>query len=172
MNRLMSATQSVYRHLLTLLNALAVILIFFIAVWICVDVVGRSGFNHPIPGTPELVKSLLAAIVFLAFAYTLRQGRHVNAEVITKRLPPLGREMVTLVGSLGGMVIFAIVTWYSWDEAWAGWLIREYEGVQLKVPIYPVRFIVVLGAGLLSFQFFLNMLVSIGALFGWRKGAR
>jgi|SRR3989304_3111493 len=169
MGRLGSFAAGRYFALLSWLNTASLILIFFLAVWMCVEVVARTFFNQPIPGTPELVKSSLPAIVFLSLAYTLRHKRHVRVEIITQRLPPLGQEVVTFVGSLFGFIIFFIAAWYSWGPAWAGWLVREYEGVQFKVPVYPIRFISVLGAGLLSFQFLLDMLASFGALRSLRK---
>ena len=127
----------------------------------CVDVIGRVAFNHPVPGTPELVKSLLPAIVFLALAYTLRQDAHVKVELITRRLSRLGAAVASLLSSLFGMIVFFVVMWHSWAPAWEGWLIREYEGVQLEVPVYPVRFIVFFGAGLLCLQYLINFVNSI-----------
>jgi len=159
-----------YFALLSLLNTSSLILIFFMAAWMCADVVARSAFNRPFPGTPELVKSLLPALVFLSLAYTLRHGRHVRVEIITQRLSRLSREVLNLVASLLGCFIFFVVMWYSWGPAWSGWLVREFEGVQLHVPVYPVRFISVLGAGLFSIQFFLDMLASVRRLINFTKG--
>ena len=164
MSRLWSVIRRSYVSLLTVLSSISFAIIFFMAIWMCVDVIGRSIFNHPIPGTPELVKSLLPAVVFLSLAYTLRQGRHVNVEIITQRLHGWAREITNFVAMLFGFIVFIIVTFYSWEPAWSGWLEREYEGVQLKVPIYPVRFIVFLGAAIFSIQFLINMVESVRAM--------
>ena len=171
MNRFWSMVRKSYVALLVGLSAVSFILLFFIAVWMCIDVLGRAIFGHPIPGTPELVKSLIPAIVFLSLAYTLRKRRHVKVEIITQKLPPLAREVFNLVSNFFGGMVFFIITWFSWAPAWAGWLIREYEGVQLKVPVYPVRFISVFGSALLCLQFLLNMFDNIRAMFSQKRGA-
>ena len=164
------SVKNLWFHLLVLLNTISATTIFLLAPLITADVVGRFAFNKPIPGTTELVKSALAAIVFLAMAYTLQQGRHVRTTVFLQRLSPVGRELVNIVANVIGAAIFALMCRYSWDAAWSGWLIREYEGVQLQVPIYPVRFLIVFASGLVSLQFLINLLHNINVLRGCRRG--
>lgn len=161
--------KNVYFRFISILNDLGVILIFLMALWICSDIIGRYVFNNPVPGTPEVVKCLIAAIVFLCLVHTLRQGRHVRSDLILKRLPPSGATVINILSSLLGAVMFALVAWYSGEQFWAGWLIREYEGVTLEVPVYPIRFILAFCAGLFSFQFVLHMLVAIRGLFSRRR---
>lgn len=157
----MGKIRAVYISLITYLSYFSFALIFFMAIWICIDVIGRVAFNNPIPGTTELVKSLLPAIVFLSFAYTLRQERHVNVEIVTNRLPRLARKTLSCVSNFLGFSIFAVITYASWGPAYSGWLTKEYEGVQLEVPVYPIRFIIVLGAAIFSLQYFINMVANV-----------
>jgi TRAP-type C4-dicarboxylate transport system permease small subunit len=160
---------TLYFKLLDVLNFVSLLLIFFVAFWMSSDVVSRSVFNRPFPGTSELVKSLLPAIVFLSLAYTLRHERHVRVEILLDRLPEKGRNLLNMVASLIGFSIFLVVAIFSWEPAWQGWLVREYEGVQLKVPVYPIRFVTVLGAGLFSLQFLINFFESVMVLLNIRR---
>ena len=151
--------------MLAVLSSISFLLIFLMAIWMCIDVVGRTVFNHPIPGTPELVKSLLPAIVFLSLAYTQRDNRHVYVEIIVRRFTGVGQTITNIVASFFGFFIFGLVTCFSWEPAWSGWLIREYEGVQLEIPVYPIRFIVFLGAGLFALQYLIELISNISSLF-------
>lgn len=169
MNRTWLLISKAYVKLLNLLNFISLILIFFMAFWMCSDVLARAAFNRPFPGTSEVVKSLLPAIVFLSLAYALRHGRHVRVEIILDLLPPKVREGLNSFAYLCGFIVFLAISFYGWDAAWQGWLVREYEGVQLKVPIYPIRFICVLGAGLFSLQFLICLFSSIATLFSPHK---
>ncbi len=171
MKQVFAAIQKAYIWGVTALSNFSFALIFFIAIWMGVDVVGRSVFNHPIAGTPELVKSALPAIVFLSFAYTLRQKRHVNVEIITNMMPRFTRQLFGVFRSFFGWAIFAVITIASWGPAWSGWLNKEYEGVQLEVPVYPVRFIIFFGAGIFATQYFIDMVASIREMLKNRKGA-
>ncbi len=151
---------------LAVLNVISAIAVFLMALWITADVVARFAFDRPIAGTTELVKSTLAAIVFLAIPYALQKGRHVGTTVVLQLLSPVSTTICRMGASIIGTAIFAMICRYSWDPAWSGFLIREYEGVQLHVPVYPVRFLVVLGSGLVSLQFLINLLQELHELRG------
>ena len=130
-----------------------------------IDVIARSVFNNPLPGTAELVKSLLPAIVFLSLAYTLKNERHVRVDILIDRIPEKTQILIDILAFSLGFFCFAFVTYFSIEPAWQGWLVREYEGVQLKVPVYPVRFITVIGSGLFSVEFMFKLIDRIIALF-------
>ena len=171
MNQVFAAIRKGYIKTIVFLSNLSFALIFFMAIWMVVDIIGRSVFNHPIAGTPELVKSLLPAIVFLTFAYTLRQRRHVKVDIIIRYLPKALNKFFVFMRYLLGLAIFSIITIVSWGPAWSGWLTREYEGVQLEVPVYPIRFIIFFGAGIFAIQYFVDMISSLFNVSSEEKGA-
>jgi TRAP-type C4-dicarboxylate transport system permease small subunit len=164
MNQFWSVISNAYYKLLDVLNFISLLLIFFMAFWMCADVVARFSFNWPIPGTSEVVKSLLPAIVFLSLAYALRHKRHVRVEIVLDFFPPQVKGLFNVIACFMGFITFAAISFYCWDPAWQGLLVREYEGVQLEIPIYPIRFICVLGSGLFSLQFLIDMFSSITKL--------
>lgn len=155
--------------LLALLNSASSIIIAMMALLITIDVTARYLLNIPPPGTTELVKSSLAAIVFLSLGFTLLKGRHVRATIIFNALSPFMRNIVKTADSVLGMVVFGFMCRHSFTTAWTGWLIREYEGVQLRVPVYPVRFIIFLAAALVTIQFFIMFIQSAKELFSINK---
>jgi TRAP-type mannitol/chloroaromatic compound transport system permease small subunit len=114
---------------------------------------------------------MLPAIVFLSLAYALRYDRHVRIELILDILPPKVKEVLNVIAYFLGFITFLAIACYSLAPAWQGWLVKEYEGVQLKIPIYPVRFICFLGSGLFSLQFLINLVSTIATLFNPKKGA-
>lgn len=164
-----SVISKAYYRLLDILNFISLMLIFFMAFWMCSDVLARAAFNRPFPGTSELVKSLLPAIVFLSLAYALRYKRHVRVEIILDLLSSKTREILNVLAYFLGFVTFLAIAFYSWEPAWQGWLVREYEGVQLEIPIYPIRFICVLGSGLFSIQFLIDLFLSMADLIGIKR---
>jgi TRAP-type C4-dicarboxylate transport system permease small subunit len=157
--------RSVYVRLLIVLNYISVITIFIIALWIFGDVVGRYFLNRPIPGTTELIKTGILAIVFLGITYTLYRKKHIRTAVIVRRLPPAVGQWLNVLTSLIGMSIFVLVCIYGWEAAVKAWKVQEFEGVQLRVPTYPSRFIMVLGSGLMVIQYALDLIYSIKAAF-------
>jgi TRAP-type C4-dicarboxylate transport system permease small subunit len=160
-----------YDGLLKVLNYISVIIIFLTALWISADVIGRYFFNNPIPGTVELIKTGILAIVFCGITYTMQQKRHIRTEVLVRRFPPLLLDGCNVLGCIIGAVIFALVCYFGWEAAWKAWLVKEFEGVQLRVPTYPSRFIMVLGSGLLVIQFIIDLVGYIKNAIARKRGA-
>lgn len=169
MSQFLSILQRCYRGTLITLNYVSVLVIFMMALWVFCDVSGRYFFNHPIPGTTELVKCYIVTIVFLGIAYTMNQKRHIRTTLFIERLSPIGRALCETLASLIAITIFAALCYFSFQEAWSAWLVREFDGVQLRVPVYPSRFVVVIGSGLLVIQGILDFINQVGILISYLK---
>jgi len=142
---------------LRVLNYVSVLAILFMAVWIFADVVGRFFFRSPIPGTTELIKSILLSIVFFGVPYTLRVNGHISTDILQRRLSPRGRRVTAVLRAVLGAAIFTLVAIYGWKAAVKACQVLEFEGVQLRIPTYPARFVMVLGSALLVVQYLLNI---------------
>jgi len=170
MNRLMSIIRYSYLKLLVVLNYISVVGIFLMALWVFSDVVGRYVFNHPIPGTTELVKCAIIIIVFLGIAYALQQGRHIRTVLITSHLSLGAQRWCEIIACLIGIIVFALLCKYSFEAGMTSWNAREFEGVLIKVPIYPSRFTVVVGSGLLVIQSIIDLISKLRSVIGRAEG--
>ncbi len=68
------------------------------------------------------------------------------------------------MASLIAMAIFGAFCYFAFQEAMSSWDVREFDGVQLRVPVYPARFTVVLGSGLLVIQNLIDILHQLDML--------
>ena len=170
--RALSRGRQVFDHMITGMDIAAAGLILMMAFWMLADVIGRYGFDSPLPNTVELVGTIMTTTVFLGMVYALYMGRHVRLTIVTQRLSPLAREILFTFGHALGLIIFALVSWFSWAPFWSGFLVHEFEGaIGGGVPLYPTRFIIVFGSACLSIQFGLELLRNVKALHGLRKGS-
>jgi len=148
-------------------NLLGVFIIFFLMFLIVADVSGRYFWNSPILGTYDIGQSLIVIIVFLGFAYTQRVGGNIRVESVIAHFPRRLRLAMEILYRVVGLVIFILITWGSWQEAWTSWQKREayltlfYGGILL--PVYPSKFAVPLGSLLMCFQFFFELLGKISS---------
>lgn len=170
MHRALSLVKNLYLYTLIVLNYISVVLIFLMALWVFGDIVGRYLFNHPIPGTTELVQNAIITIVFLGIAYTLRKGRHIRAELIKGSLPPVPRTWCEIVACLIGIITFALLCIFAFQAAWTSWLAREFDGVQIRIPVYPSRVVVAIGSALLVIQSILDLLTHLRTLIKHYRG--
>ena len=147
--------------LMALMNAAGTAWIGVITILICSDILGRVLFNYPIIGVPEIVKVSVVALVWLQMAHTLKIGGHIRSDVILDRLPPRGKALVNVVAALLGTLVFGFLVYGGWPNMIEGWRIGEFEGeLPVRVPTYPVRTILIVGAALTCCEF---------ALYGWRN---
>jgi TRAP-type mannitol/chloroaromatic compound transport system permease small subunit len=140
--------------IMAITNAIGTAWVALITVLISCDIVGRVAFNSPITGVPEIVKVSIVAIAWMQMAHTLKVGGHLRSEIILDRLPSKGKAIVNLLAYTMGAFIFAMVIFSGWGNMIESWRIGEFEGeLPVRVPTYPVRTLLLLGAALTSIQF-------------------
>jgi len=146
----------VVHGMMGIMNAIGTAWVGFITVLISCDIIGRVAFNSPIIGVPEIVKVSIVAIAWMQMAHTLKVGGHLRSEIILDRLGSRKKAFVNLLAYGMGAFIFAMVVYSGWPNMIESWRVGEFEGdLPVRVPTYPVRTILILGAALTSIQFIL-----------------
>ena len=146
------------RFLLVLAAVWAFVLTFFIIA----DIVGRSVFNSPVYGVPEIVMNSIVMIVFLQAGYAIRSGSMLRADFLAERFPPLFGRIALAVAYLLGAAFFLMILVGGWDAAIRSWVVGEYEGEgALRVPAWPTRFTILIGSALACFNYLLMTYLDI-----------
>jgi len=136
------------------LLAFAATLAFLLSFLVVADVVGRTVFSSPVKGTPEIVSMSIVVICFLQASYAIRSGGMLHVDVIPALLPARLREALAALGSLLGVAFFAVIVYGGIDPLAHAWSSGEYEGEgALRIPTWPARFAVLLGAGLAALDY-------------------
>jgi TRAP-type C4-dicarboxylate transport system permease small subunit len=128
------------------------------------DVVGRSFFNKPIPGTFELSEYMLAVIVLLGAAYTQQVKGHVAVDFFTGRCAHRTRAVL---GALTGAASLFVVAILVWQGAVAG-IDEKSVSDQLRIPQWPFRLLVAAGGLLLWLELALDLIDSVRSALGGR----
>jgi TRAP-type C4-dicarboxylate transport system permease small subunit len=141
------------------LLVLAAVLAFLLCFLVVADVVGRVAFNRPVKGTVEIVSLSIVIICWLQSGYAIRSGGMLHVDTFIGRASPRVQSVFAAVGALAGVVFFAAICWGSLDGAAHAWRSNEFEGEgALRVPVWPAKFLLVLGAGLAAFNYVLLLL--------------
>jgi TRAP-type C4-dicarboxylate transport system permease small subunit len=123
---------------------------------VCADVIGRVVFNSPVKGTPEMVSFSIVMILWLQAAYAIRSGGMIWVDAVHVHLPNRVQRACDVFGALLGIAFFALICWGSVDPALYAWNSNEFEGEgALRVPVWPARFLVVIGSFLAAFNYLL-----------------
>jgi len=155
------ALSSLLDRVLSSLNALGSLWIFFIMALVNADVIGRNMFLAPIDGVNEIIELSLIGIVFLQLGDATRHGRLTRSDgffnFMLRRKPKVGRKMGVIFDLLGAFFM-GLILWGSVPvliEAWEGDFYEGQEGV-FTVPVWPVNLVIVVGCSL-TFLLFLRM---------------
>ena len=125
------------------------------------DVSARFLFNHPLPGTFELSGLLMVVVVYLSLASCQAEGRHMRVDFLFGIMSTPVRAGVDRMAYACGMLVCGLFAWCAAGPAWYSWKIREVSMGIIPFPVYPSKFIVVVGATLLALQHLLDLLGTI-----------
>lgn len=121
--------------------------------------------NIPITGTKEIVANSVVIIVFMQVGYAVRSGSMLRADFIVLALPRPYQRALNVLALVLGAAFFIYLLQAAVEPAMRSWTRNEFDGVgALKVPVWPARWAIVLGAGLAGINYLLLTLVEIFGL--------
>ncbi len=144
------------------LSALAIVLAAFVLTY---QVIVRYILKVPTIWEIEFSVYLMIFATFVGAAYGLKEGAHINIDMITRLLPPRVNRRLSLITSLLSLIFCILVAWKGWGMWWEaaakGWRSESLWGPPLAIPYLFLP----LGMTLLSIQY-LNL------IFGLFKGGK
>jgi TRAP-type C4-dicarboxylate transport system permease small subunit len=154
------------------LLAVAALLAFSLSFLVVADVIGRSFFNKPVKGTPEIVSMSIVIITFLLAGYAVQSRSMIRTDVLVDSLGPRGRLLSSLLTGVLGAAFFGLIVWGSYEPALHAWTSGEFEGEgALRVPVWPARMVVLLGAFLVMVTYLSQAVGDLVALLSGRRQA-
>jgi len=127
--------------------------------------IGRK-LGHPVPNSLEACETIMFASVFLGMAFVALQGGHINVTLFTQRLSPRVQTIMDAGVLLLAAAVFGLLTWSSWGLAWKWFLIREVRLGAFPWPIWPFRFLFVVGMGLIALQLLFSVVTLVRKALG------
>lgn len=161
MDSLRRLNDAITRALLVLAAMLAFLLCFLVVA----DVLGRVVFNSPVKGTTEIVSLTVVIVCYLQAGFAIRSGGMLHVDMFVSKGGPRTQSAFAALAALAGVVFFGLICWGSWDGAAHAWTSNEFEGEgALRVPVWPARFVIVLGTFLAAFSYGLQLVQHLGSL--------
>lgn len=134
----------------------------FGVIMVLTEVIMRSVFNSTIYITQEYTGYFIVAITLFGLAYTLKEKGHIRLTFLQKLIKSgKGRTILDIFTFLAGLIIFAIITYATFDfflnSYNAGSRSMQISKTYLAIP----QFILLLGSFVMSLQFISEILKSI-----------
>ncbi|SFI97651.1 TRAP transporter small permease subunit [Albimonas pacifica] len=147
----MNAIERAIRAVSAVVMALAAVALILMMLMVTLDVAGKYLFVAPVPVTLEMVSNYyMVAVVFLPLAAVELTGGHIHVELIHARLPRVGRRILDIAAHALACLFFTMLTAYGWEVAVKKFEVGEFLMGQYSLIIWPSRFLVPLGCGLIA----------------------
>jgi TRAP-type C4-dicarboxylate transport system permease small subunit len=141
-----------------LVGGLGMLMSMFLGV---ADVVGTQILRVPVPGPRELTESTMVVIVFGALTYAQIRRAHIRVELIYLRTPPRVQAALDVLAGVCGLVFFGLLLWQAVNEALYSWQIDEATVGLIRFPLWPARFVLAAGTGLLVVRLALDVIQDV-----------
>lgn len=127
-------------------------LIFVLMLLVPFEVTMRYIFNSPTVWSKETTQFILCALIAFGGAKTLREGEHVNVDVVYSKFSPRSKAIINLFTYLILFFFLILLTWKSWGVAMRSFAWKESSASAFDPPIWPIKFFIPLGAFFLFLQ--------------------
>lgn len=139
--------------------------VFLLMFMVAIDAIGRKLWTA-LPGALEFSEALMVPAVFLPLMFIQMKREHVFVSAATTQLPIRKQALLDGIAALVGVVVFGLLTWLALDKAYQAWVVGEYRVALISVPIWPFRWLIPLGTGLMVFQLLLTAIEEFQRAFG------
>ncbi|MBI3629291.1 MAG: TRAP transporter small permease [Candidatus Rokubacteria bacterium] len=163
-----TAPRRALERLETALNLVSALILFALMFYVTAEIFMRYLFNHPLPGHLELTQLLIAPAVFLALSWVQARRGHVGMDLLHEKLSPRGRAAADCLTLTLALVTFAVITWFSSQSTWTAWEVGDVTPTA-NITTWWSRAAVPVGSALLCVRLVMQLVESLGILFGRRR---
>jgi C4-dicarboxylate transporter DctQ subunit len=139
--------------------ALALAVLTVSVIW---EVIARGVFRSPTIWSMEISTYGIAAICFLGLGWVLRQGRHLEIDLVLARLSERMRRAIGIATDAFSAAFCALLVWYGANFVEISYIIGSVSVSELRVPQWIIQLCLPVGFALLGLEFIARILVRLG----------
>ncbi len=133
------------------------------------EVVSRYVFNAPTVWAHGYTQRFFGSYYVLVGAYAFIHDGHVRIDVLYSRFSEKARAALDCINCLFLIVWGVLVMKAGWTFFMRSFNIREVDEMVLSHPIYPVKFLLVVGMGLIVLQGISTLILKIHFLINGKE---
>lgn len=128
-----------------------------IAFFVLFDIIARN-VGIVFYGTPEYVRNIIVAIVFLWLPYCVKVDSMLRMDFILSVVPHRVRVSMLVFGYILGVIFFAAIAYGAIEPTYHSWRVDEVEdrGLGILVPVWPARAAILFGCASASLIYILR----------------
>lgn len=143
-----------FDRLLNGMAAIAGIILLFMMLVVCYDVLMRYILRMPVGWVVEVCEYLMIYLTFFGSAWLLREGGHVNVDIlyylISRKSIRRFKIFISFIGAVSTLFLVVYGTATTWDVYQRG--VTELK--MLEIPKWTLLWVIPFGSVFLSIEFF------------------
>lgn len=143
---------SLFDKILRVLFVLACVLLIFVMLSVCLEIVMRYFVGRPQSWVVEISSYSLLFITFLSAGWVLRREGHVKIDLVLDLLSPRLRFGLNTITSVLSALMWLVITWYAGEATWDMYQTSERICTILEPLKYPLFAIIPVGSFILFIQ--------------------
>ena len=120
---------------------------------VCIEICMRYFFRRPQVWTVEVCEYILFSLAFLGAPWLLKKGGHVSVDVVIEHMKAKTRRYLNLISCGIGILISALITWFSLVTAWSSYESGIVVTKTLTIPKHYFLLFITLGYFFLLLEF-------------------
>ena len=124
------------------------------------DFTGRK-MDMPLHGMAELSVFVMMIVIYLGFAHCEEHKEHVGLEIVLNLLRPKARIMLVAVSQLLAVGTIGLLFYAVTTDAWSAFQTKSAIEGTVELPIWPTKFVMVVGMVFFFLQGLLNLIEAI-----------
>lgn len=121
-----------------------------------IDIVWRTFFN-PLQGMAEYSVFVMMIVIYLGFSRCEEHGDHVRLEFLVEMAGGRLRAAMIVVARILAAVTVAALFYAVITDAWTSYLTNDSLEGMISLPIWPTKFVMVVGMSVFVIQTVLNV---------------
>ncbi len=127
---------------------------------LAIDILGRT-VNRPLQGMAELSVFVMMIVIYLGFSRCEEHREHVGLEVVVNFLPVRARRIVGVLKHILAVIAVALLLYAVAVDAWSAYEHNSSLEGTMEIPIWPVKFIMVVGMAFFLMQSVINLIQDV-----------
>ena len=131
----------------------ALLVLVAVTIWVCFGTIMRYVFQSPVIGVVQFSEYALVYITFLGTAWVLRQGKHVQVDILVRVLSPDWRARIGMLTSVLGFAVSVVLVCFGAAATWTAFVRGSYRPAIIEFPTWIVLIVIPVGAFFLALRF-------------------
>jgi TRAP-type C4-dicarboxylate transport system permease small subunit len=150
--RILKFSGNIFDRVLSLLMAIACIILAFVALSVCLEVILRYFFNRPQIWVIEFSEYALLYITFLGAAWVLKSGGHVTVDMAFALMSDKGRAVCSMASYMICFLVSTVLLVYGTRVTWGYYVRGLYNPTVLEIPTSAILIVIPIGGLTLLLQ--------------------